>query len=116
MTSKEQAPTAARFVVLVLCVALFACGLHGKSFGNKAPNHSHRKSLVRLVREDPTRQLAPSASVASRNPFLDFADLTAIYSQPRSITGRIQQVRESVPLPTPSQNYALHFRPPPSMT
>ena len=116
MTRKRQGPAAVRFVVLVLCAALCAWGLHGKLSGHRAPNQSHPKSVVKLIQDDQTRRLAVSAPVAARSPFLDSADRSAVYSQPQLIVGRIQQVRKPASDSAPSHTYALHFRPPPSTT
>jgi hypothetical protein len=114
MARKRQSPAAVRSVVLVLCAALLAWGLHGRLSGYRAPNQPHPKSAVKLIQDDLTRRLAVSAAVAPPNPFLDSADLAALYSQPRLIVGRIQQVREPAPDSAPSRTYALRFRPPPS--
>jgi hypothetical protein len=114
MARKRQSSAAVRSVVLVLCVALFAWGLHGKLSGYKAPDQPHPKSVVKLIQDDQTRRLAISAPVAPRSPCLDSADLAAVYSQPRLIGGRIQQVRKPAPDSAPSHTYALRFRPPPS--
>ena len=114
MARKRQSPAVVRSVVLVLCVALFAWGLHVKRSGYKAPDQSHPKSVVRLIQDDQTRRLAVSAPVAPPNQFLDSADLAAVYSQPRLIVGRIQPVRKPAPVSAPSHMYALRFRPPPS--
>lgn len=114
MGRKRQSPAAVRSVVLVLCVALLTWGLHGKLSGYKAPNQPHPKSAVTLVQDDQSRRLAVSAQVAPPNHFLNSADLAAVYSQPRLIVGRIQNVREPAPASAPSRTYALRFRPPPS--
>ena len=114
MARKRQSSAAVRSVVLVLCVALFAWGLHGKLSGYKAPDQPHPKSVVKLIQDDQTRRLAISAPVAPRSPCLDSADLAAVYSQPRLIGGRIQQARKPAPDSAPSHTYALRFRPPPS--
>jgi hypothetical protein len=114
MARKEQSPAVVRSAVLVLCATLFAWGLHGKLSGPKAPNQSHPKSVVRLFQDDQTRRLAVSAPVAPRSPFLVSADLVAVYSQPRLIVSRIQQVRRPAPYSAPSRTYALRSRPPPS--
>ena len=114
MARKRQSPAVVRSVVLVLCVALFAWGLHVKRSGYKAPDQSHPKSVVRLIQDDQTRRLAVSAPAAPRSSFLNSADLAAVYSQPRLIVGRIQQVHKPAPDSAPSHTYALRFRPPPS--
>ena len=114
MERKRQNPAAVRSVVLVLCAALFAWGLHSKLSGYKAPNQSHPKSVVKLIQDDETRRLAVSAPVAPRGPFLDSSDLAAAYSQPRLIVHRIPLARKPEPDSDPSHTYALRFRPPPS--
>jgi hypothetical protein len=114
LARKRQSPAAVQSVVLVLCVTLLAWGLHSKLSGNKAPDQSHSKSVVKLIQDDQTRRLAISALVAARNPFLDSADLSAVHPQPRLMVGRIQQVRKPAPDSDPSHTYALRFRPPPS--
>jgi hypothetical protein len=114
MARRKQSLARVRFVVLVLCAALFAWGLHGKLSGYKAPNQSHPKSAVKLIQDDQTRRLAGSAPVTPRSSFLDSANLAAVYSQPRLIAGRIQQVHKPAPDSAPSHAYALRFRPPPS--
>jgi len=114
MARRRQGPAPVRFVALVLCAALFAWGLHGKLSDYKAPNHSHPKSGVKLIQDDQTRRLAVSAPAAPRSSFLNSADLAAVYSQPRLIVGRIQQVHKPAPDSAPSHTYALRFRPPPS--
>lgn len=114
MARTRHRPVAVRSVVLILCAALFAWGLHGKLSGYKAPNQSHPKSVVKLIQDDQTRRLAVSGPVAPRTPFLGSADLAAVYSQPRLIVRRIQQVRKPAPDSAPSNTYALRFRPPPS--
>ena len=114
MARKRQSPAAVRSVVLVLCVALFAWGLHSKLSGYKAPDQSHSKSVVKLIQDDQTRRFAISVLVAARHPSLDSADLSAVDNQPRLMVGRIQQVRKPAPDSDPSHSYALRFRPPPS--
>jgi hypothetical protein len=114
MARKRQSPAAMRSVVLVLCATLFAWGLHGKLSGSNAPNQSQSKLVVKLLQDDQMRRLAASAPVAPRSPFLDFADLVAVYSQPRLIVSRTQQVRRPAPESAASLSYSLHFRPPPS--
>jgi hypothetical protein len=114
MARKKQSPAAVRSIVLFLCAALFAWGLHGKLSGYKTPNQSHPKSVVKLIQDDQTRRLAVSAPVESRSPFLDFADLAAVCSQPQLIAGRIQQVRKPALDSAPFHTNALRFRPPPS--
>jgi hypothetical protein len=114
MARKIQRSAAVRLVVLVLCAALFAWGLHGRFSGSNAPNQSHPKSVAKLMQDDQTRRLAISASVAPRCPFLYSADLATVYSQSQLIVGRIQQVRKPAPDSDPSHTYALRFRPPPS--
>jgi hypothetical protein len=114
MARKRQRPAAVRSIVLVLCAALFVWGLPGKLFGSQAPNQSHPKSVVKLIQDDQTRRLADSAPVAPRSPVLDSAHLADVYSQPRLLVGRIQQVHKPAPDSAPSHTYALCFRPPPS--
>jgi hypothetical protein len=114
MARKRRSPAGVRSVVLVLCAALLAWGLHGKLSGYKAPDQPHPKSAVKLIQDDQTRRLAVSAPVAPPNQFLDSADLAAVYSQSRLIVGRIEQVREPASDSAPSRTYALRFRPPPA--
>jgi hypothetical protein len=114
MTRKRQSPAALRSAVLVLCAALCAWGLHAKLSSYKAPNQSHPMSVLKLIQDDETRRLAVSPPIRPCSPFLDSADLTAVYSQPRLIVTRIQSVRIPAPDSAPSHTYALRFRPPPS--
>jgi hypothetical protein len=114
MARKKQSPAAVRSVVVVLCAALCAWGLHGKLSGHRAPNQSHPMPVLKVIQDDETRRLAVSAPVRPRSPVLDSADLTAVYSQPRLIVDRIQSVRKPAPDSAPSHTYALRFRPPPS--
>jgi hypothetical protein len=114
MARKRQSSAVTRPIVLVLCAALFTWGLQSKLSSYKAPNQSHTKSVVRLLQDDQSRRLAASGPVAPRSPFLRIADLVAVYSQPRLIVSRTQQVRRSAPDSAASRSYSLHFRPPPS--
>lgn len=115
MAIKIQSPAALRSVVLVLCVALVAWGMHGKLSGYKAPNPSQPKSVVKLMQDDLTRRIAvSSAPVIHSSPFLASADLGSVYAQPRLIVDRSPQVRKPAPDSAPSHAYALCFRPPPS--
>jgi hypothetical protein len=115
MEIKKQTPATLRSIVLVLCVALVASGLHSKFSGYTASNHTHPKSVNKLMQDDLTRRIAvSSAPVAHANPFLNSADLVAVYAQPRSIVGRSPQVPKPRPDSAPSQTYALRFRPPPA--
>jgi hypothetical protein len=113
MARKRQIPAAVQPILLVLCAALFACGLHGKLCSYETPNQSHPKSVVKLIQDDETRRLAVSAPFAPYGPFLDSADLVAVYSQPLLMVDRIQLVRKRAPDSAPSHTYALRFRPPP---
>jgi hypothetical protein len=66
------------------------------------------------MQDDQTRRLDVFAPIDTPDPFLDSADLAAVYSQPRLIVSRMQQVREQALDSAPSRTYALRFRPPPS--
>jgi hypothetical protein len=117
MARPIQSSAVVRSLVLVLCAALFAWGLHGKLSRYHAPNQSHPKSAIKLIQtdpKDPTRQFTASAPVAARSPFLGSPDLAAAYSHPRWIVDKIQQARKPAPRSAPSHTYALQFRPPPA--
>jgi len=97
MARKKQSPAAVQSAVLVLCAALFAWRLHGKLSGDKGPNQSHPKSVVKPIQDDETQRLAVSAQDAPRSPLLDSVDLAAVRSQPRLIANRNWSVRKPAP-------------------
>jgi hypothetical protein len=114
MARKRQNLATVRPMVLVLCAALFAWGLHGKLAVHKASNPSHPRSVIKLIEDNDTRRLAVSSPVALRSPFLDSAGFATDDSLPRLFVSRIQQMHKPAPAAGPSHTYALRFRPPPS--
>jgi hypothetical protein len=115
MSKKKQSHIALRPIVLLLCVSIFAWGLHAKLSAYKSPERTHSRPVAKLVQDDPAaKRLILSESLSRRSDLLPAAALATFTVAPRLVVQEIAFQCEPARSSLVAFAYALRFRPPPS--
>jgi hypothetical protein len=115
MSKKKQSHIALRPIVLLLCVSIFAWGLHAKLSAYKSLERTHSRPVAKLVQDDPAaKRSLLCQSVPRRGDLLPAAALATFTVAPRLVVHRNVYRREPAPSSLAAFAFALRFRPPPS--